>query len=582
MDADKFILDSSYYTPNFDSPFVDKYITRINDGQGNSYTGSNLSYDGSGLSQSGAMPYWPLAYQTIPLVISLTDITGTADSQTAINSVEVPYAMALKSGTQNLVGQQLITVNGITVAQQITNINVLNQYRLITGLSLDGLTRMYAESAYWPDSSTSFSYGSQTGIDPAGHGILNNFSAPSFPADVYSTTSVYQGAWNEGMYKRSLLSGLDVSDAPVSSFISETIANQTGISYYKAYPAKYAKVWFYLANHKLSSLHDIFAKFPLARGVSFNINQQINQGTATFSATFAGGVLTDLSCTNITSSGQGTFPVMIANGSKEFQGIYQLLQAYFTEGGNGTYQFTLRISVGTDVTLGISHPTLTNTQLSVPCYTLSPSALELYLSRNRIKTFKYLDSFFFGQSYSVSGGQVSINAVVSNQITAPKRFWAIVFGQTYLSGAAGTPANKLVQSLSPFDSAPSGSALPWCQFFNTNVQVGGRNVFQQQEKYSYQTWLDESSQVNALNGGLDERLTSGLVSYQDFYSKLGAVVIDIGRRLSGEDLVPKAIAFDTTLYTSAADSIQIYYFIDFENTIKLDTSSGVISFNDRS
>jgi hypothetical protein len=521
------------------------------------------------------MPFWGDAYQTLPCVIAMVETTGTVNAQNAFNGAEFPYAVGLKSGTHNIVAQQQVSVNGITAVQQIANVNVLNSYLLLTSTSADGLQRLYGESTFWPDSSTSFSFGAQNAVSPAGHGFLNNISCPSFPADVYSTSSIYQGAWNEGLYRRQLLTGLDITDAPISTFTTEQIASQAGISYYKPYAGKNAKVWFHLANHKLADLHDLFRQFPLARGVSFQINQQIALGTASFAVTIAGGVLTDLSCTNIQTR-QPTFPLMLANGSKDFQGLKPLIDAY-AGAGDGVYTFSLSLSIGSDVNLGIAHPTITNTTISVPCYTLTPSALELYMSRNRIKTIKYLDNFFFSQPYSVSGDQVSINAVISNQITAPKRLWVIAFGQTNLANGA----NAQYQPVSPFDSAPSGSALPWLQYYQVNCQVGGKNVFQSDEKYGFTQWQDEASQLNALNGGFDNRLTSGLVSYQDFYSKLGAVYIDIGRRLPNENLIPKAITFTGTLYTHAVSNLVVYYFVQFENTMKVDTSSGVIVFNDR-
>ena len=67
---------------------------------------------------------------------------------------------------------------------------------------------------------------------------------------------------------------------------------------------------------------------------------------------------------------------------------------------------------------------------------------------------------------------------------------------------------------SPWDSAPSTTA-PFSSLSNINVLVSGKNIFNQNLLYTYETFQQEVSRTG-LNGGLTDGLASGLISQRMF------------------------------------------------------------------
>jgi hypothetical protein len=100
------------------------------------------------------------------------------------------------------------------------------------------------------------------------------------------------------------------------------------------------------------------------------------------------------------------------------------------------------------------------------------------------------------------------------------------------------------------------------------------NVFQRNISYSFETFIEEMSPANALNGGLDTGLTSGLIDQAAWSQGYRYYVVDLSRRLAGDN-TPKSI----TVIGRNGSSIPVdyYFYVEYERHLSLDVESGHIS-----
>lgn len=68
---------------------------------------------------------------------------------------------------------------------------------------------------------------------------------------------------------------------------------------------------------------------------------------------------------------------------------------------------------------------------------------------------------------------------------------------------------------SVFDTAP-GTTAPLADIIQFQVQLGGQNMFQQNFQYDYESFINETSAMNATDGGLSTGLTNCLIGHYEW------------------------------------------------------------------
>ena len=94
---------------------------------------------------------------------------------------------------------------------------------------------------------------------------------------------------------------------------------------------------------------------------------------------------------------------------------------------------------------------------------------------------------------------------------------------------------------SPFDPAGCGATSPLCHLTNFNVQVSGQNAIYNLQKYSFEEFNDQLYGCNAVNGGLTDGCTSGLIDRLGFDMEYCYYYVNLERMLPDERRVPKSI-----------------------------------------
>lgn len=266
------------------------------------------------------------------------------------------------------------------------------------------------------------------------------------------------------------------------------------------------------------------------------------------------------------------------------------------------YRTGLRLSIGVCKPEYSYHPllttlsnyahALTSCRIYAPIIEMEPAKALSYLSNHKEQEIRYNDVLSFTFTGITSGNP--INYLVASGIANPKRIVIIPFFHDdsspsttavptgtgpYLSGTVASQfwnlsCPKIVfQPISPFDSAPATTA-PMGYISNFNIQMSNQNIFSQATSYDFEEFVQEVSEANAINGGLDTGLTSGLLDINSWRNNYRYYVANLGRRLNGDNQgkTITLVGKNNTKFT-----MDLYIFVEFERKLSLDVEIGKIT-----
>lgn len=355
----------------------------------------------------------------------------------------------------------------------------------------------------------------------------------------------------------------------------------------------------------LKHIHSFFNMVPLLKGVFMKMTMNLNNTTTAFSTISVSPVGANyqikprsLVLTSVSNPIGGVNPLMIASAG--FVPSTSLTATTYTtpDGGLSLFQtgnasataqsaaitctitYRMNISVGalcldsTIAGLGAgSSPLAKSVYLYIPAYSFNPVFEQAYLS-SPVKEIKYSDIYQY-QVINVGGGQ-TFNNLVTNGIANIKSVLILPFHTSTGSSAdvsqsgLGVPGTPVWQS--PFDPAGTGPTSPMCAITNFNVQISGQNAIYNMEKYSFEQFNNQLYGYNAVNGGLTDGLTSGLVSRYDFDNCYCYYYVDVSRMLPVEMTVPKSVQIIGQNMSSR--SVDLIVFVEYGVSISVDLLTG--------
>lgn len=372
------------------------------------------------------------------------------------------------------------------------------------------------------------------------------------------------------------------------SYISQQIDGITGAQSGKMQISVMATIY-------LKHICGFFNMIPLLKGVFMKITMNLNnaQSSVTISPSTQGAVIggilgTSTFISNIASTVPvgGVNPLLIPSfrtGSISAQGSVQNTFANpvvtYINQSPGVYYYNL--SVGSRV-IGIDPnqigAVLGEGQLSksiylyVPAYTFNPVFEQAYLS-NPIKQIKYTDVYQY-QVLSITPGQ-QFNNLITNGIANIKSVLILPFySSVNAPGAGGTAfnTNGMPVYQSPFDCAGAGCTSPMVTLGNFNVQISGQNAIYNTQRYTFEEFNNQLYGYNAVNGGLTDGLTSGLIGYQDFLQTYCYYYVNVERMLPVEQSVPKSVQVIGTNFSTQV--IDLWVFVEYGVEINIDLQTG--------
>lgn len=347
-----------------------------------------------------------------------------------------------------------------------------------------------------------------------------------------------------------------------------------------------------MATIYLKHICGFFNMVPLLKGVFMKLTMNLNnaQSTATIVASTPGIALGVLGTSTYIDTVASTVPVGGVNpllipsfrtGSLNAQGGNVLLftnpaRRYFNQ-TPGQYYYNLSVGstvIGNDPN-NIGAPLDTgrlakSIYLYVPAYTFNPVFEQAYLS-NPIKQVKYTDVYQYQVLRVVQGAQ--FNNLITNGISNIKSVTIIPFySSDNTTGTTQFNTNGMPVYQSPYDCAGCGCTSPMITLGNFNVQISGQNAIYNTQRYTFEEFNNQLYGQNAVNGGLTDGLTSGLIGYQDFLQSYCYYYVNVERMLPVEQSVPKSVQIIGTNYSTQL--IDLWVFVEYGVEINIDLQTG--------
>lgn len=444
-----------------------------------------------------------------------------------------------------------------------------------------------------------------------GSGLLSNASGTNVTTEANAnsvgniTPTVGLGG-NIGLTKRiswinynpSILAGastsyglLGVASATMQtiwkSYISQQINSQTNAQSGKMQISVMATIY-------LKHICGFFNMIPLLKGVFMKLTMNLNnsQTTVTIEQATQGtlgppavlGTSTYISDITVSVPVGGVNPIHIPSfrtGSKNIQGVAADLftnpaRTYLNQ-TPGTYYYNLSVGstvIGIDpnnLGFGLGTGQLSKSiYLYVPAYTFNPVFEQAYLS-NPVKQIKYTDVYQY-QVLRINQNQ-QFNNLITNGISNIKSVLCIPFySSDNTNGTTQFNMNGMPEYQSPFDPAGCGQTAPMVTLGNFNIQISGQNAIYNTQRYTFEEFNNQLYGQNAVNGGLTDGLTSGLIGYQDFLQSNCYYYVNVERMLPVEQSVPKSVQIIGTNYSTQI--IDLWVFVEYGVEINIDLQTG--------
>ena len=574
MSCDKLVFDLSQEVEGSPSVFVKKDWLNILDNQNSNYNSNQSVIDTSQLSNSNKYMSYREGYLAVPMLLTLatTDLATAGAFLPATTGTSADYAVGLKNWFGQIVHSLTLDYNGTTTIQQTPYCNMWNSFKLMTSLSWNDVWTQGATIGFFPDDPLAFKFIKNGTATSSGMGVCNNTTTLADPTTFGAFNDYRLGKGNEGFVKRQQYINFDADGASGDgTYGADLLSSSSSSQIWKSYisnkingvnattPGVFQIS--IMATIYLKHLHSFFSSIPLLKGAYMKLTLNLNNATTRFNTT--AGIMTLVSVSNAVG---GVNPLMIADSTAGQGGV-----------ALGASTYTANISVGARC-LEPSLSSLTGVQeggvarsvyLYLPSYSFNPVFESAYLS-SPIKQIKYTDIY----QYQVKGIQAQtgiVNQLITNGIANIKSILVVPFFADQVAHS-GLPSGIPVYQ-SPFDPAGCGATSPMIQLTNFNVVVSGQNSIYNTQRYSFEEFNNQLYGVNAVNGGMTDGLTSGLIDRLGFDMEYGYYYVDLSRMLPVEESVPKSIQLIGQNLSQS--NIDLFCFIEYGVSVSVDILTGV-------
>jgi len=606
--------------------FVDKQWLYVNDSNNGSYTGQ-IVIDSTTLSNSGSYIGWSESFLQIPLVLQAESLPIDAVTD------RFDFGMALKSGYWQLIHSMSVEFNNGSVVQQTQFLNVFSSFKNLTSWSEGDLKCWGKVTGFYPDTADSWVYNTVTaaasavnGLQGSGTGLCNNrltktfaasgaLSDVAYPAAAFTATPLTLateasgfsdsvcGCANTGLLQRMKWLNFDMvcptagSGTVVAATGANVLANKVSLlttneaglkQIFKNYisTSTTARIIYFNAVVRLKDVCDFFDKMPLMKGATMRLYINTNQAFLPLQVhaaeVTAAGVITSFPALSLTATptilgGGQTCPIMVSSADLG-QGMNTIAPVKAGLPGAGV---NLRVALSivrcqfqSSFQNAVSQAAvcpLTTVRLYAPAYTMSPQAEASYLAMSPTKKIVYEDLFQY--SFPGQAASSTFNILVSNGLPNLKSIVVMSFLPVGSNGTVGAGDYLSVTSsslYSPFSS--SGGTPDPIALTNFNIQLSGKNLFNDQNQYDFQEFYEQIVSSNQLNGSLTTGLASGLISEHEWSNLYRYYYADCSRGLPQEAGVSRSIQI--TGQNQSAQIINLMVFASFTRSLTVDIRTG--------
>lgn len=588
MSCDKLVFDLSQEVEGSPNVFIRKDWINILDNQNQNYQNNQSIIDTSQLANSNKYMGYREAYLAVPMLLSLSAPLVPVSGTYTIGD----YSLGLKNWFGSIIHSMTLDYNGTTIVQQTPYCNMWNSFKLLTTLSWADVRTQGPTIGFYPDTAGSWAYFNTASGN--GYSVCNNDLSrfqtitSSTSNNIYNqyqqfgATGVYLGGNAGATYRTKWIAFNSLATPMTSSGVSATYYETNGVS-----SSNMTQIWksniskkidgtttvkgllqiSVMATIQLKHIHSFFNMCPLLKGVFMKITLNLNNSNASMAITGGSGATPLITAGGTTSNVYigGVQPLLIPslqNGSDFVKDVdFPASTTIYYDLMVGSKSYNANIISNTNYTEGNISKSV---YLYVPAYTFNPTFEQAYLSNN-IKQIKYTDIY----QYQVKGigATEQFNNLITNGIANIKSVLIIPF---YAKDYNGTSDYQEFQS--PFDTAGCGTTAPMVTLGNFNVQISGQNAIYNTQRYTFEEWNNQLYGQNAVNGGLTDGLTSGLIDFSDFQNSYCYYYVNVERMLPVEQSVPKSVQILGTNYSTRA--INLWVFIEYGIQVSIDVLTG--------
>jgi hypothetical protein len=570
--SDKLVFDLAQEIEGSPNVFVKKDWLNILDNQNGSYSSNQSVIDTSQLSNSNKYMSFREAYLLMPLTLTVgTILPASAGAFTpANNGTSADYLVGMKNWFGSMIHSITMDYNGTTIIQQTPFCNMWNSFKLMTSLSWADVRTQGSMIGFYPDTPDSWTFNGAASTE--GLGVANNtdYAATGSAIDVAGQFNAFRsGRGNLGFLNRQTYINYD-ADGDVGSVTNASfLTNQTATTLYQSYISR--KVDGVNAGAQgvlqisinaqiyLKHIHSFFMMCPLLKGAFLKLTLNLNNTSVEIPV----GAGSTYGLTSVSNAVGGVCPFMVASAAAD-NGAAGVIGAPTTIRVNVSVGSTCLDSVLTSVAgNSVGQGQYRNLYLYVPAYTFNPVFEQAYLS-SPVKQIKYTDIYQYQITNIASQGQ--INSLLTNGIAGMKSVLLVPF---ITATSLGLPCPEYQ---SPYDPAGCGQTAPLVALTNFNVVVSGQNMLYNTQRYSFEEFSQQLYGQNAVNGGMTDGLTSGLIDFYAFKQSNCFYYVDVSRMLPVEESVPKSVQIIGQ--NASARPIDLWCFIEYGVDVSIDILTG--------
>lgn len=544
--SDQAVLSLTQQSGDVPEAFQSKQYLFVNDSNNSSYSGGQLIFDLSSLSNSGRWINWSEATIQIPVIF------GYKHSADASGVALGPLGMAWKNGWHQLVDSMEVQFGNVSVSQITPFTNIFTTFKMLTTFSQDAYYKYGALLNFFKDDHLGYSYISG-GANINGQGCVNNLLID--PALVLSGAGAYPQTSNKGLLSRAYNTNLPAGSLPAWSHYTSSSLTQLGRPSFRLDGSGADRVAYTeaIATIRLKDVSDFFNKLGLCKGAFVKLTLNINSSVVGVDTTVTSGAMA-LTSAKVSIQGRTTPFMVSANVANS-----PLLAASAIA---GTISFGSAISKLTFGQRTVSNSLLSSCRFYAPAYSMTAEAQQGFLDAFPTRDIFYDDIY----QYTVSGVEpgAQFTQLVSNSIIAPQYLVVVPI----ISAGANISGQSVSPIQSPFASEP-GTTSAGIALGQFNVQLSGSNLYMQNQQYTFEQFQFELSQINALNGGQTDQMSSGLIGLDEWHTCYQYYVADLSRGQPIDQFVPKSVQILGT--NTSSKSTDYFTFVVYRRKITIRT-----------
>jgi hypothetical protein len=562
------------------SAFTDKQWNTKADLSGGVYQAQNslIEFDLSSIYRSDGYSDVSDYYAVIPTCMVATAINAAGAIQTAPTS---GYALcSLKNNYQNLIHSVEMTLNGKTIHDHQSFVNIYSNFKMLSSMSPSDLksnnTNFGMASELDNHRSMEFLTAAITAATNgvSGFGITNN-NPYDTAASMLQTIKQNDGKGNPALYQRINRTVDTTTNSSFNNlFGAGRILTEDAIkAEFKPHYTVSGNVmyWFDYAIINLKYIVDAIAKIGLVKKAELKLKMYVNTGAVNVKVygpntadTSYGAVTTTFANTcpmtvNLITGVATTAGGFVAAVDSIVAGLYiSKTPSSFNGGGANTVSLTGSLS-----------SPLTQCVLYHSNIKLDNQSDTEYANANRAKKIVY-EKILYATSTGIGVGN-QIDKIITSSIKNPIAVVIIPYLAKNLAGSAIGTALPFAQYESPYDTAPATGAP--LSLTNISITLGGIKVANEVLNYTFENFLHQVSLAETVASS-DIGLNVGLIN-QEYWESNRVYYMDLARSRDIDKTVSRELIVKGKNSSNAP--IDVVIFAVYLEEFNIDVVTGVVT-----